>query len=141
MSMRRVPSALLWSRESTRCTIHGSSTVQRPTPAPSDVADIPCATFRHRPKSSLNETLGTGYGSHAAGTALGIPTSISNGDSAVGERAPEPLRVGAPARLASENYFSPRASLHIDHQIVHEPVAVHWHEFYEVHLILAGEGT
>jgi hypothetical protein len=58
----------------------------------------------------------------------------------VRDEADAPL-LGQPARLTHEAYFSPRSSLCVYHQFAHVPVAVHWHEFYEMHLILAGEGT
>ena len=31
--------------------------------------------------------------------------------------------------------------MRIYHQVAHEPINVHWHEFYEAHFILAGQGT
>ncbi|HLV98431.1 MAG TPA: AraC family transcriptional regulator [Ktedonobacterales bacterium] len=51
-------------------------------------------------------------------------------------------RLKEPERLSSADYL-PQASLsmQIYHQVAREPVSVHWHEFYEVHFILAGEGT
>jgi len=57
------------------------------------------------------------------------------------DEADTALLVGQPARLAHTDYFAPRASLSIYHQFVYAPVAIHWHEFYEMHLVLAGEGT
>jgi hypothetical protein len=51
------------------------------------------------------------------------------------------LLVGQPERLRNERFLPPHASLRIYHQLLPEPVPVHWHEFYEMHLILAGEGT
>src|SRR6266480_2530095 len=45
-------------------------------------------------------------------------------------------------RLSNEEYLSQRLlPVRIYHQVAHEPTSVHWHEFYEVHFILAGRGT
>jgi len=47
-----------------------------------------------------------------------------------------------PRRLSNEEYLSQRLlPVRIYHQVAHEPTSVHWHEFYEVHFILAGRGT
>ncbi len=47
-----------------------------------------------------------------------------------------------PPRLSIEEHFSQQLSpMRIYHQVARQPVSVHWHEFYEVHFILAGQGT
>ena len=48
----------------------------------------------------------------------------------------------APARLSCEQFFPPQTALvRLYRQTLQEPVAIHWHEFYEMFFILAGEGT
>jgi hypothetical protein len=47
-----------------------------------------------------------------------------------------------PPRLSIEEHFSQQLSpMRIYHQVARQPVSVHWHEFYEMHFILAGQGT
>jgi hypothetical protein len=47
-----------------------------------------------------------------------------------------------PRRLSNEEYLSQQLlPVRIYHQVAHEPINVHWHEFYEAHFILAGQGT
>ncbi|HLW00115.1 MAG TPA: helix-turn-helix domain-containing protein [Ktedonobacterales bacterium] len=50
-------------------------------------------------------------------------------------------RLKEPQRLSSADYV-PHASLSMQvyRPVVGEPLGVHWHEFYEVHFILAGSG-
>jgi AraC-like DNA-binding protein len=43
-------------------------------------------------------------------------------------------------RLTNAEFLSPFASMCMYRQRLDEPVALHWHEFYEIHLVLAGEG-
>lgn len=45
------------------------------------------------------------------------------------------------ARLTNEAFIPPAPSLHIDHETLHAPEAVHWHEFYEILFVVAGAGT
>jgi len=47
-----------------------------------------------------------------------------------------------PRRLSIEEHFSQQFSaVRIYHQAARQPLSMHWHEFYEVHFILAGQGT
>ena len=57
------------------------------------------------------------------------------------EEADAPFLIGQPARLTSDQHFSRRASLRVYHQSVDQSVAIHLHEFYEMYVILGGEGT
>ncbi len=45
-----------------------------------------------------------------------------------------------PRRLANE-YIQPSASFRIFRQTLHQPATLHWHDFYELSLIIGGEGT
>lgn len=44
-------------------------------------------------------------------------------------------------RLSSEQYIDPRAPLRVFHQVLSERVKVHWHDFYEMFLVVGGTGT
>jgi len=44
-------------------------------------------------------------------------------------------------RLASEQFLPPSSPLRVYHHPAVERVDVHWHEFYEMHFIVAGAGT
>ncbi len=44
-------------------------------------------------------------------------------------------------RLTTQEFMAPRSSLQVYHHVLPSRVEVHWHEFYEVFLIIGGEGT
>src|SRR5690242_4294745 len=44
-------------------------------------------------------------------------------------------------RLAHEQFLDTASSFCILHQTLRKPFDIHWHEFYELAFILAGEGT
>lgn len=43
-------------------------------------------------------------------------------------------------RLANTDYMAAESPLQIYHQTLYKPVEVHWHEFYELGFVLAGQG-
>ena len=47
----------------------------------------------------------------------------------------------SPDRLTHEQFLDTTSSLSSLHQTLQKPFAIHWHEFYELAFILAGEGT
>lgn len=46
-----------------------------------------------------------------------------------------------PWRLANEQYIKPSASFRITRLPLYQSTPLHWHEFYELSLIISGEGT
>jgi AraC-like DNA-binding protein len=46
-----------------------------------------------------------------------------------------------PQRLTNAQYLHPSSSFAIYRQSLHDPYGLHWHEFYELTLVVSGEGT